>query len=381
MMNDAMPTQLTRRDFIRSSSALLVASGAPQERQAGGGLTVFSDAAGLGHQPRDGHPESPRRLETVMAVVRSMARDGRLSVGTTRAAGDADLLLVHTPPYLAKVRDEVAAGRPTLSTGDTDLSAGSLAAARAAAGAVISAVDAVVAGPSRRAFCAVRPPGHHASSDRGMGFCIFNNIAIGARHAQRRHGVERVLVADWDVHHGNGTQAVFESDGSVLFFDTHQHPWYPGTGLREEVGTGKGRGLIFNRPFPAGAGRAQVLRAFQEELVPAAARFKPQLMLVSAGFDIHRDDPLGGMGVTAPGFAELMDVCLAVASGAARGRLVAVLEGGYDLDGIAEASAAVVGRMLGRPLPPTPAAASRPGLDERLEAYRVAQSRHWPVLR
>jgi acetoin utilization deacetylase AcuC-like enzyme len=232
-----------------------------------------------------------------------------------------------------------------LSTGDADICPRSLEVARYAAGGVLCAVDEVVAGRLQNAFCAPRPPGHHANASHGMGFCIFNNIAIGARHAQRRHGVERVLVADWDVHHGNGTQAVFERDGSVLFFDTHQHPWYPGTGLRDEVGTGRGRGLIFNRPFPAGAGRAQVLRAFQEELVPAAARFRPQLVLVSAGFDSRVADPLGQFTLTDEDFADLTSVVMDIARDHAGGRLVSVLEGGYSLDGLARATRAHLDRL------------------------------------
>src|SRR6185295_2810588 len=210
-----------------------------------------------------------------------------------------------TPEYLKLVRSEIAAGRRALSTGDTEISQGSLAAALAAAGTVVSAVDAVMSGRARTAFCAVRPPGHHASQQRGMGFCVFNNIAIGARYARKRHGVERILIADWDVHHGNGTQEVFWSDGGVLFFDCHQHPWYPGTGSPDEKGEGKASGLIINNPFPAGAGRAEILGAFRQRLVPAAARFKPQLVMISAGFDSRAGDPLGRFTLSDQDFADL----------------------------------------------------------------------------
>jgi acetoin utilization deacetylase AcuC-like enzyme len=259
-------------------------------------------------------------------------------------AAEEDILLVHTSEYLTKVRSEIAAGRRTLSTGDTDLSAGSLNAALAAAGTVVSAVDAVVAGRAQSAFCAVRPPGHHASQARGMGFCVFNNIAIGARYAQRRHGIERILIADWDVHHGNGTQDVFWADGAVLFFDTHQHPWYPGTGTADQSGAGKGRGLILNNPFPAGSG-AEIVRAFRERLVPAAERFKPQLVMVSAGFDSRRGDPLGQFTLTDGDFADLTDVVSGIAQQHAGGRLVSVLEGGYALDGLPLAVAAHLERL------------------------------------
>ena len=178
-----------------------------------------------------------------------------------------------------------------------------------------------------------------------MGFCVFNNIAIGARHARRRHGVERILIADWDVHHGNGTQEVFWSDGSVLFFDTHQHPWYPGTGSPDETGDGNGRGLIVNRPFPAGAGRKEILGAFRDVLVPAADRFKPQLVMVSAGFDSRNGDPLGRFTLTDQDFAELTDVVVEIARQHADGRLVSVLEGGYSLDGLARAVGAHLNRL------------------------------------
>ena len=178
-----------------------------------------------------------------------------------------------------------------------------------------------------------------------MGFCIFNNMAIGARYATASHHVERVLIADWDVHHGNGTQDVFWNDGSVLFFDTHQHPWYPGTGLANETGDGKGRGLIMNRPFPAGSGRREILAAFREELVEAAGRFKPQLVMISAGFDSRLGDPLGQFTLTDADFAALTDILLEIARTHAVGRIVSVLEGGYSLDGLPRAVGAHLGRL------------------------------------
>jgi len=306
---------------------------------------VFYDPATLRHEPSRGHPESPKRLDAVMEAVRTLERQGRLSVAAPRPAAEDEILLVHTPQYLKLVRSEIEAGRRTLSTGDTEVSTASLDAALAAAGTVVSAVEAVVSGRARNAFCAVRPPGHHASQARGMGFCVFNNIAIGARHAARRHGVERILIADWDVHHGNGTQEVFWSDGSVLLFDTHQHPWYPGTGSPNETGEGKGRGLIVNRPFPAGAGRNEILGAFRTGLVTAAERFKPQLVMISAGFDSRAGDPLGQFTLADADFAELTDLLVEIARQHARGRIVSVLEGGYALDGLARAVGAHVGRL------------------------------------
>src|SRR2546422_8632100 len=345
----------SRRSFLHHAScALLILKSALRGEGVPGvidvpaqsaGAQVFYDPAMLGHEPPSDHPESPKRLDAVMGTVRMLERQGRLSVATPRPATEDDILLVHTSEYVKKVRAEIAAGRRTLSTSDTELSSGSLTAALAAAGTVVSAVDAVMNGRTRTAFCAVRPPGHHASQSRGMGFCVFNNIAVGARHARRRHRVDRILIADWDVHHGNGTQEVFWSDGAVLFFDIHQHPWYPGTGSPDEKGDGKGRGLIFNNPFPAGSGRGEILAAFRDVLVPAAERFKPQLVMISAGFDSRAGDPLGRLLLTDRDFAELTDVVLGIARQHAGGRLVSVLEGGYSLDGLPQAVASHLARL------------------------------------
>jgi acetoin utilization deacetylase AcuC-like enzyme len=339
---------LSRRGFLQRASGALLSFGSglgSALAQTATTTQVFYDPATLRHEPPIDHPESAARLEAVMATIRALERDRKLFVAAPRPATDDEILLVHTPDYLKKVHAEISAGRRTLSTGDTDISPGSLAAAFAAAGTVVSAVDAVLSGRARRAFCAVRPPGHHASQSRGMGFCVFNNIAIGARYARRRHDVDRILIADWDVHHGNGTQDVFWNDGSVLFFDTHQHPWYPGTGSPSETGDGRGRGLIFNRPFPAGSGRKDILGAFREALQPAAERFKPQLVMISAGFDSRAGDPLGQFTLTDSDFGELTDVVVGIANQHAGGRVVSVLEGGYALEGLPRAVASHLGRL------------------------------------
>jgi acetoin utilization deacetylase AcuC-like enzyme len=342
-----MSTDSSRRTFLRQASGALVAfgSGVLPAIAANSTLQAFYDPAVLRHEPSADHPESPKRVPAVMNAIRAIERQGQLSVGTPRAATEDQILLVHTREYVDKVRAEIAAGQRELSTGDTEISPGSFVAALAAAGTVTSAIDAVVAGGLRRAFCAVRPPGHHASQARGMGFCLFNNVAIGARYARTRYGVERILIADWDVHHGNGTQAIFWNDGSVLFFDTHQHPWYPGTGSPDERGDGKARGLIVNHPFPAGSGRREIVGVFRTELVAAADRFRPQLVLVSAGFDSRAGDPLGQFTLNDADFAALTDVTIEIAERHASGRLVSVLEGGYSLDGLARGVTAHVGRL------------------------------------
>jgi len=243
--------------------------------------------------------------------------------------------LVYDNNYIDMVRRECEIGLGVLSTGDSVICEESYSIALSAAGGVLKAVDAVVGGKAKNAFCAVRPPGHHASRKRGMGFCLFNNVAIAARHAQRRHKLERVLIADWDVHHGNGTQDIFYSDDTVFFMSTHQSPWYPWTVKREETGEGKGKGLTMNRPFPAGAGNKEMIGAFKNDLLPVAKRFKPDLIFISAGFDSRMGDPLGRFKVDDKGFGELTKIMLEVAYIAGNGRLISVLEGGYNLEGLA----------------------------------------------
>jgi acetoin utilization deacetylase AcuC-like enzyme len=306
---------------------------------------VTSDAYEA-HRTGAGHPERPER---VRAIVEKLEADGilaRTQAIAPRPATDDEILRCHTADYLQTVKRDVAAGRDRLSTGDTSLSALSLETARLAAGGLLAAVDAVMAGRVNNVCAVVRPPGHHATPDRGMGFCLFNNVALAARHAQARHGVKRVLIADWDVHHGNGTQDIFYGDGTVLFFDTHQSPLYPGTGSRAETGAGAGAGCIFNRPFRAGAGRAEIVGAFRDDLVPAADAFRPELVLVSAGFDSRIDDPLGGFTLTDDDFAELTGIVKAIAAKHAQGRLVSTLEGGYSLAGLAAAMASHVRALL-----------------------------------
>ena len=216
------------------------------------------------------HPERPERFD---AIVEGLIRGGLLDQAIRvdrRAATEDELLLCHTPEYLRTAKQDIESGSPTLSTGDTDITPNSWSVALQAVGGVLNAVDAVVAGQAQNAFCVVRPPGHHATASRGMGFCVFNNVAIAARYAQRQHGLERVMIVDWDVHHGNGTQDIFYADASVFYFSTHQWPLYPGTGRAEETGEGDGVGTTMNFPFPAGSGRKEVLGSVENDLAPAA---------------------------------------------------------------------------------------------------------------
>ena len=286
-----------------------------------------------------GHPERPERFDAVLHAVEQSAVAPRLTRIPSRDVTEDELLLCHTPDYLALARRDVESGRPYLSTGDTDVTPNSWDVASRAAGGVLNAVDAVMSGGARNAFCAVRPPGHHANATRGMGFCLFNNIAIAARYAQRKYRISRALIVDWDVHHGNGTQDIFYSDPSVFFFSTHQWPLYPGTGRANETGEGAAQGTTMNVPLPAGSGRAEILGAIQDSLLPRASDYKPELVLISAGFDSRIGDLLGQFTLTDDDFADLTRAIMEIADHSAGGRIVSVLEGGYNLSGLASAAA------------------------------------------
>lgn len=293
------------------------------------------------------HPESPARFDAVVDALRDRGLLDRALPLAPRAATEDDLLLCHTPEYLRVVRRDISSGSPYLSTGDTDLGPDSWTAAAHATGAALNAVDVVLEGRARNAFCVVRPPGHHANAARGMGFCLFNNVAIAARYAQRRHGVGRVLIVDWDVHHGNGTQDIFYADPSVFFFSTHQWPLYPGTGRADETGAGAGEGATMNFPFPAGSGSTEILGAVRNALLPLMRSYRPELVLISAGFDSREGDLLGRFTLTDMDFTDLTLAVMEIAGIAAGGRVVSLLEGGYSLSGIASAAAAHVAALQG----------------------------------
>lgn len=298
------------------------------------------------HDTGAGHPESAQRY---VAITQALKKGDLLAQTTrlvSRAAEIPEIELCHPRAYIERAKADVEAGLSDLSTGDTAISARSFEVAAAAAGGVIDAVEAVMQGRLKRAFCAVRPPGHHACPSRGMGFCLFNNVAIAARHAQRKLGADKVAIVDWDVHHGNGTQDIFYEDGSVLFFSTHQSPWYPFTGAAEETGGGKGRGTTINCPLNAGAAMKEIGTAFQDRLLPALDAFKPDLILISAGFDSRVGDPLGQFRLTDEDFAALTRLLQEAANRHCGGRLVSVLEGGYRLDGLASAVTSHVRALL-----------------------------------
>jgi acetoin utilization deacetylase AcuC-like enzyme len=308
---------------------------------------LIADSTCKLHDTGRGHPETSARFDAALTALEAAGIAEKMQRLVPRTITREDLLLAHTVEYLALAEGEIGSGETQLSTGDTVVGAKSWEAATIAAGSALAAVDAVVSEKAPTAFCVVRPPGHHASAGRGMGFCVLNNIALAARHAQRRHGLERVLIVDWDVHHGNGTQDIFYEDGTVLFFSTHQSPWYPGTGRADESGSGAGRGTTINCPLPAGSGREAIFAAFEEKLLPAAEKFRPELVLISAGFDSRLGDPLGQFQLTDEDFADLTKMVRGIADRHGAGRVVSMLEGGYSLTGLARAVTAHVGALIG----------------------------------
>jgi acetoin utilization deacetylase AcuC-like enzyme len=339
---------------------------------------VVTDRRYRDHRGPDGHPESPERLTAVERAI-DLHRE-RLTPLAARPASDEEILRVHGAAHLALVA-EAARRAPAHLDPDTYVTAASLEVARLAAGAAIDLAREVAAGRLQSGFAAVRPPGHHAEAGRAMGFCLFNNVAIAARALQAEDGVGRILIFDWDVHHGNGTQHSFEEDPSVLYASTHQFPYYPGTGAAGEAGRGKGTGFTLNVPLPAGCGDEVYLGALQRLLVPVTEKFHPEMILVSCGFDAHADDPLAAMQVTGAGFGAMSRVVRALAEACCGGRVAFVLEGGYSASGLFEGTDAVLSALTAQapppPLPTVPIA--RGGVLEAVVG-RVAQvhARHHP---
>jgi len=319
---------------------------------------LIYDPIFLEHITPASHPEKPQRLEMAMKVLEALnwlERDGLVQLAP-RAATEDELAAVHERAYIHEVKtaaEEVArdmqkGGRRTrFFAADTYVSAKSYEAAIKAAGAALTAIDAIMNGQVDNAYCLVRPPGHHALPDEAMGFCLFNNVAIAAKYALDRYGFERVMIIDYDVHHGNGTQDIFYEDPRVLYFSTHQAPFYPGTGASHECGAGAGLGTTINVPLPATTGYETYEPVFRQVMAHAADRFDPQLILVSAGFDAHWHDPLGQMNISTAGFARLTEIIIQLAQQLCNGRLVLVQEGGYSLDAMAACVASCLNFLMG----------------------------------
>ena len=307
----------------------------------GGKTGIHIDERYTRHVMPGEHPERPARIRCLLENRGMFQLDNVLRLESARRAGRDDLLRVHDAADIDRVA--ATAGRQyAMLNPDTHTSRLSYETALYAAGGLLDTVDAVMDGRVNNGFAMVRPPGHHAEADRAMGFCLFNNVAIAARYLLEKYGLERVLVVDWDVHHGNGTQRSFYDDKRVLYVSTHQYPCYPGTGPARETGSGDGVGYTVNIPLPPGCGDAEYVAAFDRIVCPVARAYKPQFVLVSAGFDAHSDDPLAGMDVTESGYARLASAVLEIADQSACGRVVAVLEGGYNLEALAGSVSAVV---------------------------------------
>jgi acetoin utilization deacetylase AcuC-like enzyme len=296
-------------------------------------IRIFTDPTCLRHQAPPGYPECPERLSGVLAHLRARGwpvEDRAVEPGPSPAALGA-VTALHDPEYVDRFERSAARGDSLLDSADNPLSAGTWEAAWGAVGTTLAATDWMAAGEGRTAFAAVRPPGHHAERETAMGFCFFNNAAVAAEHLRRRHGASRVAIFDFDVHHGNGTQHIFEERADVLYASTHQYPFYPGTGAAGERGIGAGEGFTLNAPLPAGTGDEGYQEAIRSHILPGLRRFAPDALILSAGFDAWRSDPLGGMRVTAEGFRAWGDWLRGLAAEVCGGRVLALLEGGYDL--------------------------------------------------
>lgn len=285
----------------------------------------------LQHDTGTGHPERSARIEAIVMHLQTTPLWGQLQHLQPKEASRAALYRVHSPPHLARVAALDQADRPVQLSPDTIGSCGSHRAALLAAGAPLTAIDAILANQTDNAFCCIRPPGHHAEFDQIMGFCFFNNVAVAGHYLRSECGLSRVAIIDWDVHHGNGTQHSFEADSSVFFVSIHQYPHYPGTGAKGERGLGEGEGYTLNIPVPAGSTDEDYLRHFDQDLIPAIDDFRPEFILLSAGFDAHRDDPLGQTLLSTEAYRSLTERVLDLADRHCQGRLVSLLEGGYDL--------------------------------------------------
>jgi acetoin utilization deacetylase AcuC-like enzyme len=334
---------------------------------------IVIDRRYLEHNTGLGHPERPQRIEALLSLVEVDAHG--LTRVPARAASGEEIALVHDGAYVEDV--EATQRKPFFAfDADTPTSPESYATACLAVGGLLALLDAIMTQQVSNGFACVRPPGHHAERHRAMGFCLFNNVAVGAEYLRRRYGLQRILIVDWDLHHGNGTQHMFEGDPGVLYVSTHQYPYYPGTGALEEVGRGEGKGYTVNLPFPAGCGDAEFRDAFTRIVEPIAYRYEPEFVLISAGFDAHARDPLGGLQATEATFRALTRMLLGVASQHAQNRCAAILEGGYDLHALRSSTQQVLTELSGNdePIPP-PARASRG--DALVAQYKQVHGRYW----
>ena len=311
-------------------------------------VAIVRDPIYLKHSNGPMHPEGPERLVTIDRMLSEFSLKESLIDIAPRDATFEELAWIHEESYIRRIEQTQERGFTVLDP-DTSATSDSYAAALRAAGGTIAATEAVLGGSHPAAFAFVRPPGHHAEADRAMGFCLFNNVAVAAMYALRKHGLKRVLIVDWDVHHGNGTMHSFYETDEVLYFSVHQYPHYPGTGRTDEIGRGAGQGFTVNVPLYGGQGDAEYLYVFRELLVPVARAYAPQLILVSAGFDTHRNDPLAGMQLSSDAYGRMAAVLQQLSGECCPGRLAFTLEGGYDHAALGEGISAVLSNLINGP--------------------------------
>jgi acetoin utilization deacetylase AcuC-like enzyme len=336
---------------------------------------VVIDPDFLKHQPGHAHPERPERLKVLLDLTRGL-HGSDLQILPPRPAKKEEVSSCHSSEYIDLVRSTSEINRYALD-GDTVTCADSYGIALLAVGGFLRLLDSVSAFDFRNGFALVRPPGHHATRDRAMGFCLFNTVAIGAQYLKRLYGARRILIMDWDVHHGNGTQDSFYQDPSVLYISTHQYPYYPGTGAIEEVGNGKGEGYTVNIPLPAGCGDEEYLCVFKEIVIPIADKYQPEWVLVSAGFDPHQHDPLGGMRVTEKGFGIMASMLLELAQKHAAGKIAFLLEGGYNLEALRNSVSVVLEKMKGEDRSGPAVQGSIQRIDPLIRKILKFQEKYW----
>jgi len=339
---------------------------------------IVYDNRYLLHEPIGFHPESPQRLTAIYSMLEKEGFTETLKKISPRYATEEEISLKHTPSYIKEVENITKNGSAYLDA-DTYTCEKSYEIAKLAVGGVLESIDAIISEEITNAFAFIRPPGHHAESSKAMGFCIFNNVAVGAKYVQKKYNLKKILIIDWDLHHGNGTQEAFYNDPTVLYFSTHQYPYYPGTGAFYETGINEGIGYTINIPLNFSCGDTEYIYIFENILKPIAFQFSPDFIIVSAGFDSYVEDPLGGMEVTSKGFGALAESVLKIAEQTCQNRVLFVLEGGYNLDGLAQSAFWTLKAMTGEKLIPEDTKIIPPKMEQIMKNAKEHFGKFWKL--